>query len=67
MVDGKITDKDIVEKIDVNEIESIQVWKGENAVEKYGEKGKDGAIEIYLKKKPVSILNFDRDFDISLV
>lgn len=58
VVDGKITDKDIVEKIDVNDIDSIQVWKDENAVEKYGEKGKDGAIEIYLKKKKeeVSVL-----------
>lgn len=60
VVDGKITDKDIVERIDVNEIDSIQVWKGENAVEKYGEKGKDGAIEIYLKKKKEEISVFEK-------
>lgn len=58
VVDGKITDKDIVEKIDVNDIESITVLKGENSIEKYGEKGKDGVVEIYLKKKKeeVSVL-----------
>lgn len=55
VVDGKIVDKDILEKMDVNEIDSIQVWKGEKSIEKYGEKGKNGAVEIYMKKKPVSI------------
>lgn len=55
VVDGKITDKDIVEKINVDDIESINILKGEKSVEKYGENGKEGAVEIYLKKKPVSI------------
>lgn len=68
VIDGKIVDKDMLEKIDANEIDSIQVWKGEKSVEKYGEIGKDGAVEIYMKKKPVSILNFaNKKFDISLV
>lgn len=68
VIDGKIVDKDMLEKIDANEIDSIQVWKGEKSFEKYGEIGKDGAVEIYMKKKPVSILNFaNKKFDISLV
>ncbi len=31
-------------------VESINVLKGKTAIEKYGEKGKNGVIEIYLKK-----------------
>ena len=34
-----------------NEIESINVLKGEAAIKKYGDKGKDGVIEITTKKK----------------
>lgn len=38
-----------VSNIDPNEIESIQVLKGESAVEKYGEKGRNGVVIIVLK------------------
>lgn len=33
-----------------NDIESINVLKGENAIKKYGDKGKDGVVEITMKK-----------------
>ena len=40
-----------LDDIDPNSIESISVLKGESATKKYGKKGKDGVIEITLKKK----------------
>ena len=48
VLDGKITDIDI-DKMDPETIESIVVYKDDSAVEKYGEKGKDGVIEIKSK------------------
>lgn len=44
MKDGNIDD------MDPNNIESISVLKGEKAIKKYGDKGKDGVIEITTKK-----------------
>ncbi len=54
-------------KTDPNLIESMTVWKGEKAIEKYGKEGKNGAIEIITKdykektekdtKKPIIIIN----------
>jgi len=41
--------KDEFEKIDSNSIESVNVLKGDYAVKKYGEKGRDGVIEVKLK------------------
>lgn len=39
-----------IEKIKPETIESMQVWKGEEAFKKYGEKGRNGVLEINLKK-----------------
>ncbi|TKC00744.1 M56 family metallopeptidase [Pedobacter cryophilus] len=45
-------DKNNLKKdLNPNEIESINVLKGEAAIKKYGDKGKDGVIEITTKKK----------------
>lgn len=49
-LDGKEISKEEMEKIDPNTIESMNVYKGEKAIEKYGEKGKDGVIAIHTKK-----------------
>jgi TonB family protein len=49
-IDGKISDMD-VEKIDPGTIESVEVFKDKSAIDKYGEKGKDGVIEIKTKGK----------------
>ena len=50
ILDGKeIKDKKI-DDISPDTIESINVFKGEKAIEKYGDKGKDGVIEITTKK-----------------
>lgn len=49
VVDGEI--KENVEKMDPNEIERIDVLKGESATSKYGSRGSDGVIEITTKDK----------------
>jgi Zn-dependent protease with chaperone function len=50
IVDGKIVSKEEADKIDPGKIESINVLKGEKAIDEYGEKGKNGVIKINLKK-----------------
>jgi hypothetical protein len=51
VVDGVVKDIE-VEAVDPDKIESISVLKDKDATDKYGEKAKDGAIEITLKNKP---------------
>ena len=49
MVDGKhVTD---ISHIKPEYIESISVLKDKSAIDKYGENGKNGVIEITMKKK----------------
>lgn len=50
VLDGKIVSEETVKNLDPNTIESITVLKNENAIEKYGENGKNGVIEVYMKK-----------------
>lgn len=40
-----------VADINPNDIEAIEVWKGDKAIEKFGQNGKNGAIIITLKEK----------------
>src|SRR5664279_4902902 len=49
VVDGKIVTVDEAKEINPNNIQSIHVLKGDNAVNKYGEKGRKGVIEIIEK------------------
>lgn len=49
-VDGKEVTNGEFNKIASDKIESITVLKGDTAIKKYGEKGKDGVVEISLKK-----------------
>jgi len=49
--DGKKISGVEMKSIAPTNIQSINVLKGDNAIEKYGEKGKDGVIEITLKSK----------------
>ena len=52
IIDGKEAGEDInLDSIDPNTIESINVLKGPSAGKAYGEKGKNGVVEITLKKK----------------
>jgi len=50
VIDGKEMESGSMKDIDPNMIKSINVLKGENAAKKYGEKGKNGVIEITTKK-----------------
>jgi hypothetical protein len=52
IIDGKEAGEDInLDSLDPNTIESINVLKGPSAEKAYGEKGKNGVVEITLKKK----------------
>lgn len=55
IVDGKEMKETEVLALNSKDIESINVLKGEKAIEKYGEAGKNGAIEIYLKKDSLNL------------
>ena len=50
ILDGKEISKDEMQKIDPNTIKSIEVFKDENAIEKYGKKGKNGVVVITIKE-----------------
>ena len=50
IIDGKEMESGSMNDVDPNTIKSINVLKGENALKKYGEKGKNGVIEITTKK-----------------
>ena len=50
IIDGKEMASGSMNDVDPNTIKSINVLKGENALKKYGEKGKNGVIEITTKK-----------------
>ncbi|MHA7830153.1 MAG: M56 family metallopeptidase [Flagellimonas sp.] len=49
-IDGKKSKSKDLKKISPNDIESVNVFKGDKAIEKYGKKAKDGVIEITTKK-----------------
>jgi len=49
-LNGKEISKEILLKIPPNDLEKINVLKGEAAIKKYGEKGKNGVIEATLKQ-----------------
>jgi len=52
IIDGKEAGEDInLDSLDPNTIESINILKGPSAEKAYGEKGKNGVVEITLKKK----------------
>ncbi|HEY1022489.1 MAG TPA: TonB-dependent receptor plug domain-containing protein, partial [Flavisolibacter sp.] len=50
ILDGKEISKDEMSRINPTDIQAINVIKDATATEKYGEKGKNGVIEITLKK-----------------
>ncbi|WP_372756769.1 M56 family metallopeptidase [Mariniflexile sp.] len=50
-INGKEVKKTDVDKLNSDDIESINVYKGHTAINKYGEKAKNGVVEIVTKKK----------------
>ena len=65
VIDGKIKQEESVENIAPDDIETINVLKGEKAIEKYGEKGQNGVLEITMKikKSPIKYLIDGQLFD----
>lgn len=51
IIDGKEVTKKDIDNLDTDSIESINVFKGEGAIKKYGEKAKNGVVEVTTKKK----------------
>jgi len=51
VVDGKVISEDEMKAISPDKIQSINVLKGPSAEAKYGDKGKNGVVEITSKKK----------------
>jgi len=49
-IDGKKISHDELKKIDSNQIESVNVYKEDQAIKKYGDQAKNGVVEITLKK-----------------
>ncbi|WP_318345628.1 M56 family metallopeptidase [Flagellimonas baculiformis] len=49
-IDGKKASKKDVKKLAPKDIKSVNVQKGETAIENYGEKAKHGVVEIFTKK-----------------
>lgn len=50
IIDGKEIKNRSIEDIDADSVESINVLKGKTAIEKYGQKGSNGVVEIKTKK-----------------
>ena len=50
IIDGKEMDSNTIKDMDPNTIEKMNVLKGDEATKAYGEKGKNGVIEITTKK-----------------
>ncbi len=55
IIDGKETNEDILNDMTPDKIQSINVLKGEAAIKKYGNKGKNGVIEISTKESKIII------------
>ena len=53
ILDGNEISKEQLDQIEPNSIESINVWKDKSAIEKFGDKGKNGVVEIMSKEGPV--------------
>lgn len=64
VLDGKVTNKPLSE-ISPDEIASINVLKGESAILKYGEKARDGVLEITTKKNPVASSDKPKDVTVT--
>ena len=51
ILDGVIIEKSKADKVFAEGLESVSIWKGKEAIDKFGEKGKDGVIEMKSKKE----------------
>lgn len=49
IIDGEVVDKSAVEALNKDQVDRINVYKGKEAIESFGEKGADGVVEIIMK------------------
>ena len=61
VINGKISTSQQAKEVDRENIESINVVKGDSAIKKYGEKGKNGVIEI--TKEPIDVKEIKSEKD----
>jgi TonB-dependent SusC/RagA subfamily outer membrane receptor len=57
VIDGEIKENTSLSELDPNKIESMNVLKDQSSTAKYGEKGKDGVIEITTKGETKAIVD----------
>ena len=57
IINGKESDRAVVDALDPSRIESISVLKNEDALKAYGEKAKDGAMIIQIKSTEVQMFS----------
>ena len=50
-LDGKEVSKEVIDELDSDNIEKMEVLKGDSATKEYGDKGKNGVIIITTKTK----------------
>ena len=50
-MDGKEVSEESMYSLKPEEVEKINVLKDKNATNKYGDKGKNGVIEVFIKKQ----------------
>ncbi|WP_460218382.1 M56 family metallopeptidase [Psychroserpens sp. MEBiC05023] len=61
IIDGKAVKKSLFEDVDSDDIKSINVFKGQSALESFGAKGKNGVI-VMTKKGSKNNFNYDYKF-----
>ena len=52
ILDGKEVKRAAIIDLDTKSIKSVNILKGESALEQYGQKGKDGVVEIFFNNTP---------------
>ena len=61
IIDGKEVSKTYFENLDADTIKHINVLKGEKAIKKYGNKAKDGAVEVQMKNVKYKAATYDKE------
>lgn len=51
ILEGKVVDEDVLKGIKPEDVDTFTIIRDQNAIDKYGEKGRNGVVEITLKKK----------------
>jgi len=51
LIDGKVVSHDLFKSLNPDHIESVEIIKGESAIERYGAKGKNGVILVKMKSE----------------